>query len=388
MDQVPERKDVANISGDVYFRTAQLLLGPMHSFLFGEIEKYLSSIEAEKTLLIIGHGDAVLPFSYDPKRVSNMLGPKGKIVLVDYSVKKIENAIAYLTKIDFFKKSNLTNNGLKEISDPKSLEARTMTFTEGNIKRQLNFENGVFDCIDMTLTGHHATPFLADLDKLTSELYRVMKRGAIIHYGEGSRYMNSESKIIKLAEYAVTFFDTNIIFTDMRDKEFVKRGLFEKGVAYARFPEKQEIEREGLELILDELGQVTLITPSKELAVKFCKFLGLKGRKEIRQFEDIVYVPLIDEGNKDDKTEFIDPIWTLYGSLINKVTKHFAKDPKFRIEARKAITDEFENAKRGLVEYYKSIGYISNSMLRSGFKELRKKMYRKSLFGSLIARKG
>ena len=391
MKQEPERKDVASKHREVYIKTAPLLVGLMHDFLFKEIYSFLISKDKdEKTLLQIGPGSAMLPFSKYPEKVSKMLGEKGKIVLLDYSDKNIEAAIRYLLEKDFLKKSGLKLNSVELVTNPKSLEARTITFVQGDIREPLPFENNSFDCIDITLVGHHVTPFLSDLDRLTSDLHRVLVKRGMIHYGEGSVYMDSESRINILGSDTADFFNDAVLFVDERDEEFKRYGLFQKGVKNAKFPEKKNPSIGNIELFLDKEGNVTLSANSDEEASKYIKFLKTKGRKHLDQIENIVLFPLIDEENKFDKIYFIDPIWSFYGNLFHKIQRSFQNDTSFRNEAVKVVKEEFYNAKRGLVEFYKSIKVISRSMKASRFKDIKRKMHKKSghkksQFGSIVA---
>ena len=78
-----ERKDIANTFGDVYSKTAVVLLAEIHDYLFQKTEDYLSSIAGKKTFAVLGPGPTVLPFSTNPERVSKMIG-EGSMILMDY----------------------------------------------------------------------------------------------------------------------------------------------------------------------------------------------------------------------------------------------------------------------------------------------------------------
>ena len=385
MQAEEEGQDLVQKFGDAYIKTSIVILGGLHNYLFNTIENYLSSLPPrDKSLLIIGHAKGVLPFSRSPEKVSKMLGNKGRIVLMDYKDQMIHDAISFLTAINFFEKSKLKSKGSQQIENPANLEARTLAFTKGDLRDKLMYQNNSFDCIDVTLAAHHAVPFLEDLDNLTSEFYRILKKGGLLHYGEGYVDMDSETKIIQLASDTAEFFKSDIVFRDHRFTDKPKLGLFEKGKKYTRFPKIQDPKFSGIEMTLHKAGEILVVTLNNESAINYVHHLLGKNRVTIQQKDNYVSFPLIDDKNPEDKSNFVEPIWAFYRSIYNAAMMEFSGTPLFD-EISKMIDHEFPNAKKGIIEYYKKYSKLKRSLEKAGFKKINKIDHKGRPFISITA---
>ncbi|MEK6937393.1 MAG: class I SAM-dependent methyltransferase [Nanoarchaeota archaeon] len=395
-----------DIFWEFYLETSQVVLGCLHDYLFKRISAFLSSLKEDKNLLVIGHGRYALPFSKHPEEVSKFLKEKGKLVFTDYKEQEIILAIEYLDRSGFFKRSGLKNNSFRAVKSPNDLEARTATFTRGDLREPLPFADNSFHCIDMTLAAHHVTKTLDDLDRVTSEVYRLMKPGGMLHYGEGFINIDTETKIIDLAVTIRDFLGSSILFRDDRDPENPRLYPFEFGdpKPYSRLekrPASKTLFGPSLDdLVLDNEGQLTLIThfpngadgrPDEDAAnlraEKLRKLLkGNNHNAQIYRDGNKLLMPLVDETSEKDIAKILTPINSLYGAIENKVRKNYKKDSRVLKNMEMVIKHEKEQARKGVDEFFKSYDPIKASLKRAGFKKVEEfKRHEKSPFISVIA---
>ncbi len=382
---------------EFYKETAPVVLGKLHNYLFKRISGFLKTLKDKRNLLVIGPGPYFLPFSEFPEEVSKILGERGRLVLMDYNPDIIIKAMENLRRSSFFEKSGLKDNSFREVKIPDSLEARTVTFCRGDLREQLPFDDNSFDCIDMTLAAHHVTATLDDLDRVTSEVYRIMKPSSMLHYGEGFINIDTEKKIIDLAITIRDFFGFPILFTDERDPGHKKYYIFEYGENQREYKRLQTTTKKPLsekfvsssldDLVLDSEGKLTIMTHSEDHAESLRRFLRKTNPKAIIYREgNRIFMPLIDANSEKDQNELINAIDSFYGAIENQVKRNFKKEP-YILQSMKLVLDkERETAKRGIGEFFKSYSSIKESLLKAGFKKVEKtKEHPKSPFISIIA---
>ncbi len=373
------KADFVQQYADLYLRTAPAVLGEQHKFLFKSIEKHLKSLKKEdKSLLVIGCSEWVLPFSYYPERVSSMMG-KGKICLMDYTDERVYGAIDVLNEINYPAESGFRLNKIPVIeADPVITDARTILAVKGNVRDKLPFPNNSFDCIDANLVIHHATPYLHCLDSIASELFRVLSPGGMLHYGDGDVDMDSESKLIRIMLDLSIYFGKSPILVDVRDQEngYVTNWHFKDG------------KREFVHMTCGNGHLVTLskegiITVPTEKADALTEFLSKRGYSEVRVSGGNVLFPLIDpvmdKGFVEQVKEYYSGIW--YLALANGC------DDKLLKEFRWALNFEESNALKGVVEYYRGIGDVENSLKKAGFSGISKNVRKTGPFYSILAYK-
>ncbi len=341
-----ERKDIANTFGDVYSKTAVVLLAEIHDYLFQKTEDYLSSIAGKKTFAVLGPGPTVLPFSTNPERVSKMIG-EGSMILMDYvfDTENVAKTVEKLQEVGFFDYLEVGDIGK---TNPKHLRPRSVNFLQGDLRNNLPFPENSIDCIDSTLAIHHATPFAKDLDRITREVYRVLKHGGMFHFGTGNVDMKySEKKIEK-------------IVSDWREYNQIT----ECSIIDAR-------DTISSSQIQNNNGPSITIMSDGTIQISNNAGFGNKYALDSDTKHARVSMPLINLSIPDDNEGLGRPVNKYYDAVMNKVTSHYNAGELDQVVYRQfseAVAAERTLALKGLTEYYTGKPRLLKSLQQAGFK--------------------
>jgi hypothetical protein len=286
----------------------------------------------------------------------------GSVTLMDYifDTKNVARSVSGLTKLGFFDEfeiGHVTSN----VIGPGQFKPATINYQKGNLNNDpcFKFWPQEFDCIDATLSIHHATPYQRDLDAVVSGIYGILKKGGMFHFGTGNVDMKySEKKINKIAGDFYQTIGSPVNVIDARNEGFEKKMAFADG--------KWQGPNAGY----------TNVHISKEGTIS----VGTYGNKQTK--------PLIDPDNEEDYKGLVLPVDTYYGHLQAKADKGLEKgliDKELHESVSKAIDFERQNARKGIVEYFSGEEMILQSLEKAGFKVEEVKHHEQEPFYNIVA---
>jgi hypothetical protein len=277
------------------------------------------------------------------------------------------------------------------------------------------------DAVDATLSIHHATPTLNDLERISSEIFRVLKPGGILHLGEGDVDMSyAERKMVMIGRDLLDWFRTtrkeevHTVMNDLRDPAYPKVALFDPSKSYD--PSKDPLPVGGpnfldsipdhsLYITVNVLGEVgeglVIIKGSKPREVKLSARDAEILMKDL--YKKYGYVqrhntvrgggfPLIGSHSEDKPMR--EAIEIYYSAILSMVEGHpaFANDARFHEHFGDAIKHEKANAQLGLQEHYIDSIIIRDILRRVGFHTGKEyggvfKKHKPSPFYSIVAMK-
>ena len=408
-------RDIATVFGDAYSKSAPRVLGDQHEFLLNTLELYLKK-RPDGNLLIAGPGGQVLPYSCsytssgelgetNRDRIKKIIG-NGRIILLDYVLEEAKNGVEKgkktLTSMGFFDEGYFKMGQFNpEYIDPNSLEGRTISFLKNNLRDPIRIKSNSIDAIDANLSVHHASVTRAELKRVYSEFYRVLKAGGLLHLGEGNTDMNySEDKIIKIGEDLSSILNSPVLILDERERGngYELHAFFEPNQEYKDLPVVRKdfqpkdkyasvkINEEGLIIAKATApNQVLLVSgKSQEVADKLKK----RGYSQIFVFSDSIVLPLIDPKIQEDVKNHIKPVDKYYNEIEQRVINGYAGiDDKLVNQIITGIEFERGNARRGTAEYYMGEKKILNALKEVGFININVVHHKIEPFYNIVAEK-
>ncbi|MBW3002292.1 class I SAM-dependent methyltransferase [Candidatus Woesearchaeota archaeon] len=374
-------KQIVEAFPDAYTKSAPAVLNDLHQYLLDSIENHLVVTRRtyggdERSLLVIGPGPQVLPFSSDRDRLKGMMGLEGKIVLMDcvFDAEKIGQSIQGLAKAGFFDSGYFRIGTItdREIN-PETLDKETISYQKGDLRKNLMFPDKSFTCVDATLSIHHATPFEKDLDKITQEIYRILKPGGFFHFGTGAVDMKySEKKIDTVANDLIEFYGDCIIeISDERDRSNPRRLEYNSG-------------NSTIEVRIDEYGMLHFPRESGLLQ-------HLQERKyAVSEENGEIVAPLINPDSDVDRQGIVEPVSKYYAAIQSRAEdgeRQGIVDSNLMAAVKKAAEFEKNNAARGIIEFYTKEERIIESLQNAGFKDIQVQHHARGPFYNITAGK-
>jgi|GEM_PF-2369657 len=378
-----EKRDIAN--DPMYAITTRIILKDQHAYLLSAVTDFLKQRESPKSLLVLGPGSEVLPFSDHLDGLVAALG-NGNMALVDYNPKIRKDVKAYLTKRGFFDKGKFT---LEDVADSDELDLRTigekkLVIRQGDVGNRLQFADNSVSIIDANLCIHHATPREYDLEKVLSEIYRVLEHGGLFHYGTGNVDMKySEKKIDKILKDAREFFGYGVEFHDRRDEANASQSQVYSDVNAI----DAESETKQYTLVdINNQGTVRIRIEHNK-AEEFLEFLNKQGYKQVTYLNGNVFLPLIDPEIQEDRMSHIGSVNKFYDAIALRALFGFSDRPGIVNGILSASGAERNNALRGVVEYYTGRDTVLKILDKVGFKQIQVKIHPTEPFYNITAYK-
>lgn len=341
-----ECKDIAEEG--VYPALARALMPEMHSNALELLGEGLAKFEGPRTLVVVGPGREVLPYSGRRKELEGLLNG-GNVVLMDYNESICNDIPAYLALRGFgegfsIKKANGEFNP-SEGNNTIFVQAR-------NIMGGYSFPDESVSAIDMTVAVHHATQYESDILDFWKEAYRVLVPGGVLQIGEGNVDMKrNERKLKKIAQDLIDSGKEGVIVVDARyDHNGTRQHYFGNGTA----PAVVYIGNEGM-------VRVTNVD-----ADKTAEHLAKAGYKQMLNVDGSLVMPYIDHAMEEDFQGLIVPVRNYYSAIIKDTLGGGLPESKHD-KFMEAITKEQSDAERGLVEFYSLPDMLIDNMKKAGF---------------------
>lgn len=330
----------------IYPALARALMYNLHENALRMIGNSLKDIEGPRTLVVVGPGKEVLPYSENMPQVKRMLNG-GTLLLMDYNETICDGAKNYLETKD--------TEGLKvkRTQMPKK-EADTILIQHRNIKEGYSAEDSTIDAIDMTVAVHHVTQYRSDIVDLFKEAYRALKPGGFLHIGEGDVDMKyNERKLHKIANDLLASGETSVKVLDHRYHDDVEP-------RETNFGEESE---NPAEVYISNRGMVTITGADVQRVMNH--FENGAGYKQLLPEEERIVMPFIDHCIEADFQGLIVPVREYYKQITDTCLKRLA--PELHQEFLDAIGKEQSDAERGIVEFYSTPSMVQNCMKEAGF---------------------
>ena len=350
----PTKPDIA--ASSAYTLIANTVLKELHSNALKLLKNELSAKSDLKSLMIVGPGSDVLPFSNEIEYILETIGTEGNLILLDYNSDICNNAKIRLTKNSFFDVYSDSNTVLSEneVFDP--LNHRGFIHIQNhNIKQGFYVPDNSVSAIDLTVAVHHITQYEQDLEKVLRQAFQVLQPGGALHLGEGNVDMkHSEKKIINIVNTLYDAGEKKIFLSDERYQDSPSRvqkigeQSRQKTSAHVRVTQKAMVHIRYSENITD---------------IKIINAFENAGYKSITNTGDQVIFPLIDHGIESDFKGLVVPVREYYQRIVDC----FEDDPKYA-QCIHAIQKEQSDAERGIVEYYSHPDMIVKNLKKVGFK--------------------
>jgi len=397
-----KKEDIAG--QPIYRQIARHMFASLHDNLMEELYRYFlnRNPEQKNTLLVIGQGPEVEPFSRNLDVVEDMVG-SGNIAMVDYNPDIIESSIDALVNPRFDadevvpeqKTIGIEERGYEFVDvdsnkkiNLKKLGNKKVSIRHGNILYPLKFEDDCVSAIDATLVIHHAAAYKQNLVKICSEMYRVLEHGGFLHFGTGNVNMrHQEEKIHRIASEAQKFYDSFVALEDKRcfdtDSEItVDTAIYEKGKNYKEVPlcnkpilamhlwGKDKLD-EIVRVQVTKEGIVEIDSGNMKKAYEFQKYLASKGFKQVHAVDERrIVLPIIDPGMEEDRNLYLESVNNYYTQINALVSKEFSTKPDTEAKIFEAVNKEYGDAARGLFEYYTHPNMIMSILQDTGFRNV------------------
>jgi len=401
-----EKKDIAHATEIYPVIIANPIFRNLHKELIYSVGRHMEHLDHDRTLLVLGLSPIASPYADNKQWFNETLGPNGKVIALDYNVKVIAKAMAYLSEKGFFKKGGykpkvvlnyedskdfLFDNGfgkflsknkiplneVVEISkskiNPSELPARTILSAEGNLNFGINLTDNSIDCIDATLTLHHVAAYKQQLKSVLQEIYRVLKPGGMLHYGDAFVDMRaSEAKINKIMNEMTHLTGLDMILFDCRDSEWKVYTEYSASRNYKEVPElkltndKPVTEKPVVEVTPEGVIRIPVIGNLDDYIVKL-EQLGYK-QKEVKK--GYIEIPLIDS---EIEKQHIHNVFE-FEDLVRELKKGLYATTNFSAELiDEAISrgdQERDIALKGIVEYFCPKDFLMDLLKEVGFEKL------------------
>jgi len=406
-NQEIKKEDIA--ANPIYRMIARTKLAGLHNNLMRSLYRYFSGRKDKKnTLLVIGQGPEVLPFSRNLDLVEEMIGD-GNIAMIDYNTDILSASIDALVNPRFEsdevvpeqKRKGITERGYEIVDnkdidknrgydnlDLRTLGNRKVIVRHGNILNSLGFEDNSISAVDATLCIHHATAYKKDLVGIINKIYRVLEPNGLFHFGTGNVNMrHQEEKIHRIATEAQKFYNEDVLLQDMRcfdtgvEDIAIVSLVYERGKSYTGVPVdntpvlaphlwNEKAKNQVVNVRITKEGMVEVDSGHRKKAKEFKAYLASKGFKQIYANEHLTVLPIIDPGMEDDRKLHLESVKNYYEPIIALGKKYFAGKPDIAAKLYEAEQKEFGDAARGLFEYYTDPKIIMSVLKDAGFRSI------------------
>jgi SAM-dependent methyltransferase len=352
----------------VYPAIARALLFNLHENELELLEESMSTLQSPKTLVVVGPGTEVLPFSENIEIASRMIDG-GNIVLMDYSEKICKKIPEHLKKMGIDKR--FTIRGVKGEYDPRE-SSNTIFIEQRNIVDGYSFPDSSVSAIDMTVAVHHATQYESDITDFCREAYRVLVPEGILHIGEGRVDMkHNERKLKRVAKDLLESGEAGVKVIDARYRDRPPRQSY-----FGVHADNHAV------VFINETGMMSIT--SQDLC-RARKHLEENGYKQVFQDEEKLVMPYIDHGMEEDFQGLIMPVRDYYDA-IRKTTLKSIPD-MHRQNFLDAIGKEQSDAERGIVEFYSHPDMVKDCIRKAGFSIEKTRYTANGPFWNVVARK-
>lgn len=414
---IEKTSDIATVFGDAYSMSAPKVLGDQHNYLLNTLEKDLAS-RTHPVLLVLGPGGQVLPYSCqytkdgqlghsNRDRIKKML-KNGKIIFLDYIANEskggLEKGLKTLQAMGFFDKEYFSVGCFNPdgILVPKRQSDGSISFLVNNLRDSLKLSDQSVDVVDANLSIHHASITRSELERIYTEIFRVLKHGALLHLGEGNTDMNyNENKLIRIGQDLSSMINSAVLVADEREKGagYMAYSFFENGKQYNHLPilgkERLSAKNNYAYVRITEEGFVVLkankpdeMMLQENKSIEIAHLLKNRGYKQMFIFEDSISMPLIDPKMPEDIEGQIKPVDRYYDAIRNRVTQGYGGvDDKLVAQINAGIEFERGNARRGVVEYYMGENQIVKTLEKVGFADITVKHHQTEPFYNITAKK-
>lgn len=420
-----EKKDIAHATEIYPVIIANPIFRNLHRELIYNVGRHMEHLDQDRTLLILGLSPVASPYADNKRWLDDIIGPKGKIIALDYNVKIISKAMAYLSEKGFFGKNQydprvvlsyedskdcLLQNGfakflksqnipfekIVEVSnkriDPSKLPSKTILTGEANLNYGINLADNSVDCIDATLTLHHVAAYRQQIKSALQEVYRVLRPGGMFHYGDAFYdARGSEGKINKIMNEMTHLTGLDMVMFDDRDADWKVHAEYSASKDYKEVPllkqGKPKTEKPVVEVTPEGFIKIPLVGNLDD-CIKRLDQLGYK-QKEVK--EDFIEIPLIDpvveKQHIDNVYEFEDLVRELKKGLY--ATTNFS--PELIDEAITRGDKERDIATKGIVEYFSPKEFLTELLEEVGFENIKVELPNGSIYpvdvGAILAYK-
>jgi len=415
-------RDIEPLFRDAYARSAPRVLGDQHRFLLKTLEAHLITKE-NPTLAVFGPGGKVLPYSCtytengelggsNRVQIRQMMG-NGLILLLDYVVRNgLDESKKTLKGLGFFDegyfqdkygffKHDFMGWELAPWFLEKSDGVPEIRFMKQNLRDKVDLSDDSIDAIDANISVHHASLTRAELERVYSDFYRVLKAGGLLHLGEGNTDMNyNEDKIIRIGQDLTSILGAPVFVSDEREKGngYEIHAFFEPNKTYDNLPvvadDFQPADRyTSVRITEDGLVVVKATAPNQVMLVngkaqEVADLLHKKGYAQAFVFSDSVTLPLIDPEMQEDVESQIVPVDRYYDAIKQRVVRGYTSiDDQLVAQISAGIEFERGNARRGTVEYYMGEKTIVDTLRKVGFTNIQVTHHETEPFYNITAKK-
>lgn len=395
-------RDIATVFGDVYSESAPGILGEAHQTLIECLRKHM---KRDGTLLVAGPGGAVLPYSCTyqgaalgasrREEIKKLVG-NGRIILADYVVERekggLEKGLETLESLGFFENGYFSR--IQKIYDskdyllPEGLPLHSIVALRNNLRHNLALPDKSVDFIDATLSAHHATVSQAELRRVYSEFFRVLKPGGTLHVCEGYNDMSyQERKVCMLGMSLANALEREILLSDERELPagFKVLSCFSPGINYQEIPVLGTGSSAPIAAVIDSSGMVHVNNGN---LAKVSSVLHKNGFGNASLDRACINFPLIDVEDAVDRKEFIEKVNWYYDAIQDAAGEAYRNiNPELFGKLKEAVAYERSNALRGIVEYYMPQNIIVDALFNAGFRDVEIVNRTSSPFYNIIARK-
>lgn len=410
----PKKEDIAG--SPVYRLIARNSLRELHNTLMKSIYGFFNSRSEKHTLVVAGQGPEVVPFSRNLDIVEEMIGD-GNIAMFDYNSDIIDTSIDALLNPRFdpdevvpdSKRKGITERGYElvdidsdTIVNLRELGKKKITVRQGDLFGSFAFEDGSVSAFDSTLAIHHVTAYQQGLEHVIGEVYRILEPGGLFHWGTGNVNMRyQEEKVHRVANVLKNFYKADVALEDRRDPatgqgNVVARAFYSNSLHYLRVPLVDESTYavnfeesvNPIKMQLTKEGGIYIQLGEGRKAEEFKDYLIKSGFKQVHVIgKDEVLLPIIDQGMREDRDQFLESVRNYYHGIIGLNTEVFADKPDVAAKVFAVDNKEFGDASRGLFEYYTSPEIIIGMLQSRGFGNIDYKSDSKGIWCNITAQK-
>lgn len=364
------KQDLA--ANDVYRELARCILPEVHRNLFDIIKNHIQNNDIQ-TLGVFGTGQEALPFG---SRMAELfeINSELNLVFLDYNSQLLFNEDNKKPGLEQFLRNQDYSRGRNFIRGiPQGGERSTYFFVEHNFKKLFPFPNESFDALDSSFSLHHATQNISVIDGILKEVYRMLKPGALFHWGDGNVDMKySNSKMDEINELVSQVLDKPARVIDGRD--------IGNNSVYILGSDKPN----AVEIDVDQFGFVHIKISKKE-AESVGERLKFEGYVTMNYNKGMLSMPLIDKQRKEDYEGMIKGVDNYYARILTSLTQNLPE--KFKETGVRNVMKEQEDAERGVVEFYTNPKILKQRLEKAGFVDVFVKENTKGIFCNITSYK-
>ena len=421
------KEDIA--ANPIYRQIARHSLKELHHNLLKSLYSFfMTKKEGPRTLVVAGQGPEALPYSTNLDLLEEMLGD-GSMAMFDYNPDIIESSVDALVhpRFDGENVAESKRKGIEardyfladippeETIDLRKLGRRHVFVRQGDLSESFKFADGSVSAFDATLAIHHVTAYRQGLDHVISEVHRILEPGGLFHWGDGNVDMRyQEEKIHRVATLLQRFYNVPVIFGDDRSpaRDFetslahalhlpsrsatITHALYLPSITYTQIPlidtKTYNELKAKLEDRIEKNEEYVLMSATKTGGIHiylngdgphlggganivFAEHLKEQGFQQVyaipsNSSEERIILPIIDQGMREDREQFMDPVRNYYEKIIALNTQVFADRPDVATKVLAADHKEFGDAYRGLFEYYTDPQKIVGMLQSKGFRDV------------------